>query len=48
MQKELQDPLAEKILGGEILDGSTVKVAAGSDRLVFRASEVKAAESKAA
>jgi ATP-dependent Clp protease ATP-binding subunit ClpB len=48
MQKELQDPLAEKILGGDILDGSTVKVAAGSDRLVFRASEVKAAESKAA
>ena len=36
MQKELQDPLAEKILMGEILDGSTVKVTAGSDRLVFR------------
>ena len=32
MQKELQDPLAEKILMGEILDGSTVKVTAGSDR----------------
>ncbi|WP_292281166.1 AAA family ATPase, partial [Mesorhizobium sp.] len=29
MQKELQDPLAEKILLGEILDGSTVKVTAG-------------------
>jgi ATP-dependent Clp protease ATP-binding subunit ClpB len=37
MQKELQDPLAEKILGGEIRDGSVIKVAAGSDRLVFRA-----------
>jgi len=36
MQKELQDPLAEKILLGEILDGSTVKVSAGSDRLNFR------------
>ena len=36
IQKELQDPLAEKILSGDILDGSTVKVAAGSDRLVFR------------
>ncbi|PBB89145.1 ATP-dependent chaperone ClpB [Mesorhizobium sp. WSM3864] len=36
MQKELQDPLAEKILLGEILDGSTVKVTAGSDRLNFR------------
>ncbi|MGB3389595.1 MAG: ATP-dependent chaperone ClpB [Pseudaminobacter sp.] len=37
MQKELQDPLAEKILLGEILDGSAVKVTAGSDRLNFRA-----------
>ncbi|MFC6488292.1 ATP-dependent chaperone ClpB [Nitratireductor sp. GCM10026969] len=37
IQKELQDPLAEKILMGEILDGSTVKVTAGSDRLIFRA-----------
>jgi len=37
MQKELQDPLAEKILLGDILDGSTVKVTNGSDRLNFRA-----------
>ncbi|MCT8998063.1 ATP-dependent chaperone ClpB [Chelativorans intermedius] len=36
MQKELQDPLAEKILMGEIFDGSVVKVTAGSDRLIFR------------
>ena len=36
IQKELQDPLAERILLGEILDGSTVKVTAGSDRLNFR------------
>ena len=36
IQKELQDPLAEKILGGDILDGSTVKITAGSDRLNFR------------
>ena len=36
IQKELQDPLAEKILLGDILDGSTVKVTAGSDRLNFR------------
>ena len=35
IQKELQDPLAEKILGGDILDGSTVDVGAGSDRLLF-------------
>ena len=36
MQKELQDPLAEKILMGEIFDNSTVKITAGSDRLIFR------------
>ena len=36
MQKELQDPLAERILLGDILDGSTVKVTAGSDRLNFK------------
>ena len=35
IQKHLQDPLAEKILAGEIPDGSTVKVTAGSDRLLF-------------
>jgi ATP-dependent Clp protease ATP-binding subunit ClpB len=35
IQKALQDPLAEKILSGEILDGSLVKVLAGSDRLNF-------------
>ena len=46
MQKELQDPLAEKILMGDILDGSTVKIAAGSDRLIFRpvASQTESAE----
>ena len=37
MQKELQDPLAEKILMGDIRDGSTVKITSGSDRLNFRA-----------
>ena len=37
MQKELQDPLAEKILMGEIRDNSTVKITSGSDRLNFRA-----------
>ncbi|MBB5044425.1 ATP-dependent Clp protease ATP-binding subunit ClpB [Shinella fusca] len=37
IQKHLQDPLAEKILAGEIPDGSIVKVTAGSDRLLFTA-----------
>ncbi|WP_377293834.1 ATP-dependent chaperone ClpB [Rhizobium sp. SG2393] len=35
IQKFVQDPLAEKILGGEIPDGSVVTVTAGSDRLLF-------------
>ena len=47
IQKELQDPLAEKILQGEILDGSVVKVLAGSDRLNFRASARMAGEDEA-
>ncbi len=37
IQKELQDPLAERILLGDIRDGSVVKITAGSDRLNFRA-----------
>ncbi len=37
IQKELQDPLAERILLGDIHDGSVVKITAGSDRLNFRA-----------
>jgi ATP-dependent Clp protease ATP-binding subunit ClpA len=50
IQKELQDPLAEKILLGDILDGSTVKITSGSDRLNFRSkpSVVKADKAEAA
>ncbi len=39
IQKYLQDPLAEKILSGDIQDGSAVTVSAGSDRLIFVAGE---------
>ncbi|RWL21627.1 MAG: ATP-dependent chaperone ClpB, partial [Mesorhizobium sp.] len=39
MQKELQDPLAEEILLGHVLDGSSVAVVAGSDRLNFVTSD---------
>lgn len=35
IQKYLQDPLAEQILSGKVLDGSRVKVEAGSDRLLI-------------
>jgi len=35
IQRSLQNPLAEKILQGEIRDGSTVKVSADGDGLTF-------------
>ncbi|MDO9417894.1 ATP-dependent chaperone ClpB [Pararhizobium sp.] len=38
IQKHLQDPLAEKILSGEVPDGSNIKITAGSDRLLFSTS----------
>jgi ATP-dependent Clp protease ATP-binding subunit ClpB len=45
IQKYVQDPLAEKILAGEIVDGQTISVSAASDRLLFATedSEVAAA-----
>jgi ATP-dependent Clp protease ATP-binding subunit ClpB len=36
IQKYVQDPLAEKILGGEIADSETVRITAGTDRLLFQ------------
>ncbi len=48
IQKELQDPLAESILLGEIRDGSVVKITAGSDRLNFRAKPAAVATDEAA
>lgn len=36
IQKSVQDRLAEMILGGEIPDGSRVKVTSGTDRLLFK------------
>ncbi len=35
IQRYLQDPLAEKLLAGEIMDGSTVNVTANEDGLVI-------------
>jgi ATP-dependent Clp protease ATP-binding subunit ClpB len=35
IQRHLQDPLAQMILGGDILDGSAVKVTAGPDGLLI-------------
>jgi ATP-dependent Clp protease ATP-binding subunit ClpB len=39
IQKFVQDPLAEKILSGEVNDGQHVTVTAGGDRLLFVAGE---------
>ncbi|CZT36202.1 ATP-dependent chaperone ClpB [Rhizobium sp. 9140] len=36
IQRYVQDPLAEKILSGDIPDGSVIKVLEGSDRLNFK------------
>ena len=38
IQKQVQDPLAEKILAGEVKDGDRVTVTAGTDRLFFETS----------
>ncbi len=35
IQRYLQDPLAEKLLGGEVMDGATVTVGADADGLVI-------------
>jgi ATP-dependent Clp protease ATP-binding subunit ClpB len=35
IQKEVQDPLAERILSGDIKDGETVIITAGVDKLQF-------------
>ncbi|MEP3303504.1 MAG: AAA family ATPase, partial [Roseibium sp.] len=35
IQKEVQDPLAEKLLAGDVVDGQAVQVSAGGDQLVF-------------
>jgi ATP-dependent Clp protease ATP-binding subunit ClpB len=53
IQREVQDPLAEKILLGEVPDGSRVKITAGTDKLLFLpqvsgGKEKKSAKEKAA
>jgi ATP-dependent Clp protease ATP-binding subunit ClpB len=48
IQRDVQDPLAEMILAGEILDGSTVRVLEGSDRLNFKPVSVEPGRDEAA
>ena len=47
IQREVQDPLADKILAGEIPDGSKVKITGGTDKLIFLP-QVKGGKEKAA
>ena len=35
IQREVQDPLADKILAGDIPDGAKVKITGGTDKLLF-------------
>ena len=35
IQRALQNPLAEMLLAGDVLDGGTVPVSAGSDGLII-------------
>ncbi|HDZ71968.1 MAG TPA: ATP-dependent chaperone ClpB [Aurantimonas coralicida] len=50
IQREVQDPLAEKILLGEVRDESTVKITGGTDHLIFHVvgSKANAAGDRAA
>ena len=42
IQKELQDPLADMILAGKVLDGETLEVSAGADGLTINGEAVAA------
>ena len=48
IQKQVQDPLAEKVLAGEIADGAIVRVTAGTDRLLFEPVDQAAGEAEKA
>ena len=47
IQREVQDPLADKILAGEIPEGAKVKITGGTDKLLFLP-RVKGGKDKAA
>lgn len=44
IQKQVQDPLAERLLAGDILDGQSVEVSVGGDRLLFSTTSEDGAE----
>ncbi|MFO1185448.1 MAG: ATP-dependent chaperone ClpB [Bauldia sp.] len=43
IQREVQDPLADRILAGDVPEGSVVKITSGADRLLFVPAQAKAA-----
>ncbi len=47
IQRNVQDPLAEMILAGEVLDGTTVKISAGKGGLTFNGKTARSAEEDA-
>jgi ATP-dependent Clp protease ATP-binding subunit ClpB len=48
IQREVQDPLALKVISGEISEGDTVKVSKGADGLEFETIESKKSEKQPA
>jgi len=48
IQTYVQNPLAEQLLRGDILDNSTVQIGASGDKLTFTATVNKSGKSKAA
>jgi ATP-dependent Clp protease ATP-binding subunit ClpB len=47
IQRNVQDPLAEMILAGEVLDGTTVKISAGKGGLTFNGKSARSVEEDA-
>ncbi len=47
IQRSVQDPLAEMILAGEVLDGTTVDISVGKSGLVFNGKSARSAEEDA-
>ncbi|MBN8969905.1 MAG: ATP-dependent chaperone ClpB [Rhizobiales bacterium] len=47
IQRNVQDPLAEMILAGEVLDGATVEISAGKSSLTFNGKTARSVEEDA-
>jgi len=47
IQRELQDPLAIKILAGEFKEGELIRVDRGPEGLIFSAAQIESEEQSA-